>query len=166
VDTKTCPGCSAEVPTAADRCKHCFHDFNHVVEKKTSPLVTLLFLAAAMAVVGGGTYWWVSTQASECKVDISEERNLITWVCQYPTGPKADRVVSFGEVSKVIYSMGGQGEDSFIVDVCLKNDKCHRVENSRKPLEGTAMHIAKVVGVEVEKQKPGGVGLGQGMINQ
>ena len=55
METKTCPGCSEDVPAEAARCKHCFHDFNAVQEKKTSPVLTLLALFAAMAVLGGGT---------------------------------------------------------------------------------------------------------------
>jgi hypothetical protein len=165
VETKTCPGCSEEVPAAAARCKHCFHDFNAVVEKKTSPVLTLLVLCAAMAVLGGGTFWWVSTRATECKVDISEERASITWVCQYATGPKADRVVKFSDVDKVLYESGGQAEDTFVVSVCLKSGECHEVDNSRKPLQGTAAHMAQVVGVEVEKKTAGGSGLGQGMMD-
>jgi hypothetical protein len=164
VETKTCPGCSEDVPAEAARCKHCFHDFNAVKEKKTSPVLTLLVLFAAMAVLGGGTFWWVSTRATECKVDISQERASITWVCQYATGPKADRVVKFGDVDKVLYESGGQAEDTFVVSVCLKSGDCHEVDNSRKPLEGTAMHIAQVVGVEVEKAKADSTGLGQGMM--
>ena len=135
METKTCPGCSEDVPADAARCKHCFHDFNAVVEKKTSPVLTALVLFAAMAVLGGGTFWWVSTRATECKVDISQERASITWVCQYATGPKADRVVKFGDVAKVLYESGGQAEDTYVVSVCLKSGECHEVDNSRKPLE-------------------------------
>jgi hypothetical protein len=166
VETKTCPGCSEDVPAEAARCKHCFHDFNAVVENKTSPVLTLLVLFAAMAVLGGGTFWWVSTRATECIADISKERRSITWVCQYATGTKADRVVKFEDVDKVLYVSGGQAEDTFVVSVCLKSGDCHEVNNSRKPLEGKAMHIAQVVGVKVDKKKAGGAGLGQGMMDQ
>ena len=164
METKTCPGCSEDVPAEAARCKHCFHDFNAVVEKKTSPVLTLLVLFAAMAVLGAGTFWWVSTRATECKVDISQERGSITWVCQYATGPKADRVVKFSDVDKVLYESGGQAEDSYVVSVCIKSGECYDVDNSRKPLEGTANHIAQVVGVEVDKKKAESGGLGQGML--
>jgi hypothetical protein len=137
-----------------------------VAEKKTSPVLTLLVLCAAMAILGGGTFWWVSTRATECKVDISQERGSITWVCQYATGPKVDRVVKFGDVDRVLYETGGQAEDTFVVSVCLKTGDCHQVDNSRKPLQGKAIYLAQVVGVEVDEKKTGGAGLGQGMLDQ
>jgi len=57
VDTKTCPSCNAEVPTAAERCKHCFHDFTEAPVKRANPLLPFLLLIAACGIVGGGVYW-------------------------------------------------------------------------------------------------------------
>ena len=45
--TKTCPSCGEDVPVVADRCKHCFHDFNEAPPKK-SGLFGLMLLLAAM----------------------------------------------------------------------------------------------------------------------
>lgn len=166
MQTKTCPGCQEEVPTTAARCKSCFHDFNAVPEKKSSGLLTLLVLLSAMGVIGGGVFWWVSTRATECKVDISQERKSVTWVCQYVDGPRADRVVRFDNIQKVLYSAGGQGELAYVVSICEKSGDCHLVDNSRRPLDGKAAQIASLVGVDVEKKKDEGRGLGQGMLTQ
>ena len=46
----------ADVPAAAARCKHCFHDFTEAPPKsKASGLVGFLGLLALMAVIGAGT---------------------------------------------------------------------------------------------------------------
>ena len=164
METKTCPSCSEDVPTAAARCKHCFHDFSAAPPKRPNPLLPLLLLIAACGIVGGGVYWWVSERATECKVDVDGEREAITWVCVYKNGPRADLVLPFSDIGKVSYAAGGQGEDTFVVSVCEKSGDCHVVENSRKPLDGTAARIARLVGVEVDKKQAETGGLGKGML--
>ena len=42
MSTKTCPSCGADVPEAAPRCKHCFHDFTEVPQRSSSGLMGLL----------------------------------------------------------------------------------------------------------------------------
>ena len=51
---KTCPSCDEDVPVAASRCKHCFHDFNEV-SVKNNALLPIMAGLAAMAVIGAGT---------------------------------------------------------------------------------------------------------------
>ena len=47
--TKTCPSCGEDVPVAASRCKHCFHDFTEV-QKKRNPLVGMLAFLAVLLI--------------------------------------------------------------------------------------------------------------------
>jgi len=75
-------------------------------------------------------------------------------------------VLPFEQIGSVSYAAGGQGEDTFVVSVCEKTGDCHVVENSRKPLDGTAARIARLVGVEVEKKTADTGGLGKGMLTK
>ena len=166
MSTKQCPSCSEFVPDEAPRCKYCFHDFTAVPEKKNSPLMALLVLLAAMAAVAFGVFSYTSGRAVDCQVDIDQESAAITWLCQYPEGPRVDRVLRFDEVSRVRFVAGDHGKDKYKVFACESGDECHLVESASQPtaVKGLGARLAHLTGAEFEEEISGGPGLGRGML--
>ena len=74
--TKTCPACGAEVPQVAQRCKHCFHDFDETPVKKRG-LVILLGFVAMMAIFGASTLAWVFYFSVAEKIVVDAETQSI-----------------------------------------------------------------------------------------
>ncbi|MCP4804853.1 MAG: hypothetical protein GY884_05840 [Proteobacteria bacterium] len=163
--TKNCPSCHEDVPAAAPRCKHCFHDFTdeEAAAPKGRGLVGLLGLIAAMCVMGALTFWFVSGRAGQEMIVIDEETSSIVFTTKYSDHTETDRV-RFDEVSSVEVVMG-DGEATWEVAVVTLNGE-RRVVNlsDDKNLKGYAEHIAAVMDKPlVEKSEARGFGdLGTG----
>ncbi len=143
METKTCPSCGADVPAVANTCKHCFHDFNAVVEKKTNPLVILLATLLAMAVVGAGLfahkYYYNATES--IVVDGETKSIVITKVTASKT--TTDRI-PFANVAKIEHVMGGEKAMYEVVAVTTQGERII-VQQSDKPIRGHAEHVANIV---------------------
>jgi len=163
VATKTCPSCTEEVPLAAPRCKHCFHDFTEAAPKKSRGIVALLGLIAAMCVLGGATFWGVSQRAGQEMIVIDEETNSIVFTTKFADHTETERV-RFEEVSNVEVVMGGGAATWEVAVVTVDGNR--RVVNlsDDKSLKGYAEHIAAVMDKPlVEKSEARGFGdLGTG----
>ena len=161
--TKTCPSCSEEVPLAAPRCKHCFHDFTEAAPKKGRGIVGLLGLIAAMAVIGGIVLFGINERAGQEMIVIDEETSSIVFTTKFADHTETERV-RFDEVSNVEVVMGGSTATWEVAVVTV--DGSRRVVNlsDDKSLKGYAEHIAAVMDKPlVEKSEARGFGdLGTG----
>ncbi|NOY26469.1 MAG: hypothetical protein GXP62_11405 [Oligoflexia bacterium] len=145
---KTCPSCSSDVPNAANVCKHCFRDFNEVVEKKTNPLIIMLGFLVAMAVVGAGAFahLYYNNTAERTVVDAETQSIVITRTTASNTTTER---VPFSDITKVEHVMGGK---KAMFEVVAVTDKGERVviQTSDAPLNGNAEHLAAVMDKPLE----------------
>lgn len=141
--TKTCPSCGAEVPEAAFRCKHCFHDFTEE-PKKRSGLVGLLISVAAMAVVGLATFAYIFHYSAAEKIVVDAETQSIIITRKTATKTSTERV-EFAKVEKVEHVMGGSKAMFEIVAVTLDGSRYIVERSDDKPLKGKAEHVAAVM---------------------
>lgn len=163
MSTKSCPSCLEDVPAAAPRCKHCFHDFSEAPPRKSNGLVGLLGLLAAMAVIGAGTFWFVSNRSAQENIVVDESTASIVFTMKYSDRMETERI-GFDEVAQVELVMGG-GEATWVVNVVTNDGERKAIKLSDdSSLKGYAEHIAAVMDKPlVENSKARGFGdLGSG----
>ncbi len=143
---KSCPSCGAEVPSAASRCKHCFHEFaSDDAPKKSSGFIILLATVAAMVCVGAGAMWYiVNHQAVKRNVVIDEETASVVWTRTSSQGTETDRL-PFAEIKELEFVVGGKKATWEVYAVQLDGDKKLLHSSSEGTLEGYADHISHVM---------------------
>ncbi len=143
MNTKYCPNCNAEVPSVANLCKHCFHDFNLTVPRKKSPLFTLLFLAVGTALVSAMAYGYIYNQNKTYKISLDQETQSIVFTTRYADRTEADRVY-FKDVSAVEYVKNAQPRPFEVGVVTVKGIR-YVYEQGDDPLEYQAQQLADLV---------------------
>ena len=146
-----------DVPIAAARCKHCFHDFNEEAPKKKGGLYGLVLLLAAMGVTGAIFIYASNAQMvaqGPTKLDAETQQIIITHIT------KEERTVTkvaYGDVARVEYVLGG---DTYLHEVVVvtSQGQRHIIDASdEKPLGGLAevraAQIGKVRGTECPMKK-------------
>ncbi len=135
-----------DVPVAAARCKHCFHDFTEEPVKKKSGLLGLMILLAAMGIVGAGIVYFSNTQMvsqAPTKLDAETQQIIITHKTKDATKVTT---VAFGDVAKLEYVLGGEDYLHEVVAVTTKGER-HLIHASKeKPLAGMAETYAGMIG--------------------
>ncbi|RME23967.1 MAG: hypothetical protein D6798_12375 [Deltaproteobacteria bacterium] len=147
--TKTCPSCGAEVPQAAAVCKHCFHDFNEVVQKKTNPMVIMLGFLVAMAVVGAAAFahLYYNNAAERIVVDAETQSIVVTRTTAAETTTER---INFDDVEKIEYVFGGE-HAMFEVVAVTRDGRRVVIKAGDAPLKGHAEHIAAVIDAPLEE---------------
>ena len=144
MSTKNCPSCGADVPSAVQRCKHCFHDFTEVPAKKSGPIVLLgaitLTLVLALGIVG----YMFTTMAAE-KTVVDEETTSIIVTRKSVTGDVKSERYTFDSISRVEYVTGGDKSLYEVVAVTNDNKRVYVQRSSDQPLGPEAAHIATVL---------------------
>lgn len=102
MSTKICPNCNAEVPSVANLCKHCFHDFNVVVPKRKSPLFPALLFAAGSAIVAAIAYGYMHDANRTYNISLDEETESLVFTTVFADRTEADRVY-FKDVTTIEY---------------------------------------------------------------
>lgn len=143
LDYKTCPGCGEEVPSAAPRCKHCFHDFGPEVKPRSRRLVGLFIILAIMAVSGAAVMFYITNFHSvKENVVIDEETKSVVFTRTYADKLESDRL-SFNDVEKIESVVGGS---KWEVALLLKNGDRKVINRSvDQNLHPYAVHIAAVM---------------------
>lgn len=147
--TKICPSCGAEVPSAANRCKECFHDFSEAPTRRSGP-VALLFSLAAMAVVGSVTFWYLTGQPTDQRILVDEGSQTVQWIKQFQDGTLQSEKISFAEIGKLEYVVTSGG-DFEIVGITLTGERKVIQQSRDKPLELEAERYARVMGKTLDK---------------
>lgn len=144
--TKTCPSCGEDVPVAAARCKECFHDFSSAPKRSAGPLA-LLAAVAGMAVIGAGTFWYISSQPLEEKILVDQETRSVIFTTHFRDGPKTDRL-EWDNIAKLEYvtTSGGKFE---IAALTLDGERVI-IQQGEKPMNGTAEHYSKLMDKPLE----------------
>ena len=144
---KSCPSCGADVPAVATRCKECFHDFSEVKRKKTGPIV-LLAAFAAMAVIGAGTFYFITQQPIEQRILVDEETQSVVFTTQFRSGPVTERMM-WSEIGKLEHIIAPNG--TFEV-IAIRLDGSRKViqESHDKPLTNIAEHYSTLMDKPLE----------------
>ncbi len=147
---KTCPSCGAEVPTAASRCKHCFHEFgSDDVPKKSSGLILLVGTIVAMLCVGAAAMWFVvNHQAVKRNVVIDQETASVVWTRTSSQGTETERL-PFQDIKELEFVIGGKRATWEVYAVKLDGDKKLLHQSDEGSLEGYADHLAHVMEKEL-----------------
>jgi len=150
VSKKTCPSCGAEVPTAASRCKHCFHEFgSDDVPKKSSGLILLVGTIVAMLCVGAAAMWFVvNHQAVKRNVVIDQETASVVWTRTSSQGTETERL-PFQDIKELEFVIGGKRATWEVYAVKLDGDKKLLHQSDEGSLEGYADHLAHVMEKEL-----------------
>lgn len=141
MSTKVCPNCGAEVPSVANLCKSCFHDFNMVIPKKKSPWFTLLVLAASTAIVAAMAFSYIHSQSRTFKISVNQETEQIVFVTKYADHTESD-TVSFKDISSVEYVMNARPRPFEVAIVTTRGDR-HVYEQGDEPLDLQARQLGE-----------------------
>jgi hypothetical protein len=144
VNTKYCPNCNAEVPSVANLCKHCFHDFNVVVARRKSPLFTILFLAVGTALVSAMAYGYIYSQNKTSKISLDEETKSIVFTTRYADKTEADRVF-WKDITMVEYVKNTRPRP-FEIDVVTVKGARYVFDQGDDPLDYQAQQLADKIG--------------------
>ena len=141
MSTKVCPNCGAEVPSVANLCKQCFHDFNMVVPKKKSPWFTLRVLAASTAIVAAMAFSYIHSQSRTFKISVNKETQQIVFVTKYADHTESD-TVAFKEVSAVEYVLNARPRPFEVAILTTRGDR-HVYEQGDEPLDVQARQLGE-----------------------
>jgi hypothetical protein len=143
LSTKNCPNCGAEVPSVANLCKHCFHDFHMVVPKRKSPLFPILLFAVGTAIVTALTYGYVHGQQRTFKISVDTETESIVFTTRYADRTEADRVY-FKDISAVEYVMNARPRPFEIAIVTTGGDR-FVYQQADEPLDFAATQLGELL---------------------
>ena len=132
---KTCPSCDEDVPVAASRCKHCFHDFNEV-SVKNNALLPIMAGLAAMAVIGAGTLYWIVSMPVEQRIFFDQETESVTWTTKYRGDKVTTERLNWSEIGKFEYVITSSGKHR-IEAVTITGER-HLIEEDTSPLKTAA----------------------------
>lgn len=138
---KNCPNCGAEVPEIANLCKHCFHDFNVVIPKRKSPLLTIVTLAASTAIVAAFAFQYIHAQSKTTQVQVNKETGQITFITKYADHTESD-MVAFKDVSAVEYVMNARPRP-FEVALLTTRGERHVYQQGDDPLDFQARQLGE-----------------------
>lgn len=158
--TKECPSCGTEVPTAATRCKVCFHDFTEEPPPKSSPLI-LLAAFAIMVLIAAAALGYAVMLPLEKRILVDEGTESIVFVTKYRTGEQTDRL-PWSRIGKLEHVVTSDGRFE-LVAVDLDGER-HLIEESSQPLRGNAERYGELMGKPVDyiDHTRGGFGIGPG----
>jgi hypothetical protein len=155
VSAKICPNCQNEVPSVANLCKHCFHDFHVVVPKKKSPWWTLLFLGVGTSLVAAWAFAYMQSQYKTSNVSIDKETQSIVFTTKTPAGIDSKRVY-FKDVSTVEY-VKNDSPLPFMVYVVTQRGDRYAYAGGNEPQDMEARSLAGTISKPVvEKDLFGG----------
>lgn len=150
MDTKTCPSCGTEVPAVATRCRHCFHDFAEDAKRASTggPLL-LLAAVAGMALLGAGTFWWLSQSPTDTRILVDGTTRTVQWVEQFQDGRLETDRVSFDDIRRIELHVAHNGDNEIIVHTASGEAKV--VESHRSTnLTLKAEEYARMMGLTLE----------------
>lgn len=140
---KICPNCNAEVPSVANLCKHCFHDFHTVVAKRSSPLWPVLFLAFGSGVVSAMAYQSMHADSRTSRVAIDGETERIVFTDVYSDGPVSQQVF-FKDIESVEYKMDGSPRPFEVAVITSAGDR-FVMSQADEPLDFKARQVADML---------------------
>ena len=110
MSTKECPSCGTIVPESAARCKECFHDFteDEPQSRSSSGILMVLGAFAAMAVVGSGVLWYITSTPTEERILVDQDTRSVVWTRKYRSGIETDRL-RFDDVIRLEYVLKATG---------------------------------------------------------
>jgi hypothetical protein len=136
---KTCPSCDTDVPVAASKCKHCFHDFNDVPVKSNGILPILAGLAT-MALIGAGTLYWIISMPVEQKILMDQETQSVIWTTKYRGDKVSTERLEWSKIGKLEYIITSSGTHR--IEAVTTTGERKVIEEDTAPLKKTAERYA------------------------
>ena len=138
---KDCSSCGATVPAVARLCKHCFHDFQAVPEKKSNNLIGFLVLLIVLGGMGAATFGYIYNNNAAEKLVVDAETQSLIITRTTASGTTTNRV-NFSDIGQVEYVMS-PGE--FLIVAVTNDGGRYTIQQSDKPIDGHAEHVAHVI---------------------
>jgi hypothetical protein len=138
------------VPTAASRCKHCFHDFDaeEIAKKGLSGPVLLLMSAAAMAVLAATVLGVVVSWPIEERILVDQDTQSVVWTKKFRTRVETDRL-AWNQITKLEYVISQNG--SFSIDAIDMNGERHTIQSGKSPLSSEADKYSQIMEKPLEE---------------
>ena len=143
MSTKECPSCMADVPSAALRCKHCFHDFTVQVSRRPGPMI-MLWSLAIMSLLGAGIMAYIVHTSMSVRYVIEPTQQEIQVTRTTLTGGTETSKIPFDEVTEVEYIEGGESA-YYEVIAMTKDDERLLLRASEIALHGWANTVTMVI---------------------
>ena len=144
LSTKECSSCLADVPSAALRCKHCFHDFSVKVDHRPGPMI-MLWSLAIMSVLGAVVMAFVvkSSISVQYVVDVSTQKIMVKTTTL--TGGEQASSIPFDEIVSVEYIEGGDYRYYEVVAMTKDDDRLLLRASDDESLYGFANKTQRVI---------------------
>ena len=143
--THPCPQCGTFVPTTAQRCKECFHDFRAAPKSSQGISVMLPFLAvvALMSVMGAGAVAWMTSFPIHEKALVDGTTRQIQWVKEFKDGHLETDQVAFDQITKIEYR--SQPGDFAVVAVLANGERRDIVHSLNQPMQNQTEQYAEIL---------------------
>ena len=148
--TKDCPSCLADVPCAALRCKHCFHDFSVQTSKNPGPMV-MLWALAIMSVLGAVVMAVVVKNSITARYVVDSTTQTIHSLTTTLTGGTESSSIPFDEIVSIEYIEGGDSK-YYEVIATTKSDERLLIEASE---ERQLASFARDIHLDIDRLTPG-----------
>ena len=141
--TKDCPSCLADVPSAALRCKHCFHDFGVRTEQSPGPMIVLWALAA-MSLLGALVMTFIVENSITVRYAVDWTTESIHALTTTTTGGTESSSIPFNEIVSIESIEGGDSRYYEVVAVTEDDSRLLLKASDDQPLRSfaTATHLA------------------------
>ena len=140
--TKECPSCGSSAPKSALRCKECFHDFSQDAKRSSGGPIFLLAALAAMAVVGAGVLWFVTSSPVEERILVDEGTQSVVWTRRFNEGVQTERL-RFEDISELQYVISAGG--GYEVVAVASNGQRYVIHEGPQPLKSEADQYAEMM---------------------
>lgn len=135
---------------AASRCKECFHDFTEKPRRSSAGPIALLAALAAMAIVGGLTFWFLSSRPQDSRVLLNEETQTIDFISYYGEDDVKVETVPWADVEHLEHLTKSNG--SFELAAHTTSGSRIVIERSAdRPLLSKAEHYAATMDKPLEE---------------
>ena len=148
--TKECPSCIADVPSAALRCKHCFHDFSIQTTGRPGPMV-LLWALAVMSLAGALVMAVVVHNSITARYVVDATTQSIHSLTTTMTGGTESSSIPFDEIESIEYIEGGDFKYYEVV-ATTKDDERLLLEASN---ERQLASFARDIHLDINRLTPG-----------
>ena len=145
---KTCPSCGADVPLAANLCKHCFHDFNEAGPAGVNKLTLVLGALATMSMIGAATFTFVSNRPDGPRCTVKQDTESIVCLSKTRDGASSDTLL-WADIQRLEYV--SHPNSDYEIRAVLSSGGQKVIDEGAKPLRSRAYQYAKVMKKPLEE---------------
>jgi len=136
------------VPQAANRCKHCFHDFDAPVAKSSGGPIFLVAAVAGMAVLAAVVFGVIVSWPIEERILVDQDTRSVVWTRKYRTSVETERL-PWDDITRLEYVIGATG--AFDIVAVTAADERHIIHSAKSPLKSEADKYAALMEKPLEE---------------